>query len=79
MAASALIALPLLGAAPALTRTFSRGRAALRAERERGECRSGRRRPDLALFFTVDVPLGADPAAHATSLRALPRVESAEP
>ena len=61
------------------TPTFSRSPDALRAERSRAERRSGRRLADLALYFTVDVPAGVDPAELAASLRALPLVESAAP
>lgn len=59
------------------SRTLSRSPEVLRAERARGERRSGRRLADLALYFTVDVPEGVDPAAFAAALRALPLVESA--
>ncbi len=65
--------------AGALTPTFGRSPAALRAERERGERESGRRLPDLTLFFDVPVPEGEAPASLAAALGALPEVESAEP
>ncbi len=59
------------------SRTFSRSPEKLRADRARGERRSGRRLADLALYFTVDVPPGSDANALAAALRALPLVESA--
>lgn len=62
-----------------LSRSFARDPAALRAERERGERRSGRRLADLSLFFDVPVPPGASAEALAAALRSLPEVESAEP
>ena len=65
--------------AGSLSPTFARSPALLRAERERGERRSGRRLPDLALFFDVPVPTGESPESLAAALRALPEVESAEP
>lgn len=61
------------------SRTFSRAPGTLRAERARAQRRSGRPLADLALFFTVDVPPGTDPAELAAALRALPLVESAQP
>lgn len=61
------------------SRTFSRSPETLRAERARAERRSGRRLADLALYFTIDVPAGTDPASLAAALRALPLVESAAP
>jgi serine protease len=61
------------------SRTFSRSPESLRAERARAERRSGRRLADLALYFTIDVPAGTDPAALAAALRTLPIVESAAP
>jgi len=57
--------------------SLARSPEALRAERTRAERRSGRRLRDLALYFTVLVPEGVDPAQLAAELRALPVVESA--
>ncbi|MEX2209005.1 MAG: S8 family serine peptidase [Myxococcota bacterium] len=61
------------------SRTFSRSPETLRAERSRAERRSGRRLADLALYFTIEVPAGTDPASLAAALRRLSIVESAAP
>jgi len=62
----------------ALARTFGRSAAALRSDRIRAERKSGRKLPELELFFNVSVPEGSDAKALAAALSALPEVESAQ-
>ncbi len=63
----------------ALSPTFVRSPAALRAEHALAERRGGRRLGELALFFNLEVAPGTDVAAFVAALRALPEVESADP
>ena len=60
-------------------RLFTRSEAALDAEREEAQDRSGRYLADLNLYFKIRLPDGADAAGLCDDLNALPFVELAEP
>ncbi|MBM4337873.1 MAG: hypothetical protein FJ108_18445 [Deltaproteobacteria bacterium] len=61
----------------AVAPTFARTREDLEAEHARAERRSGRRVPELALFFTLAVEAGVDAESLAAALADLPGVASA--
>jgi serine protease len=68
------------GAGPTdVSRLHDLPEAKLDSQRAAAEAESGRKLADLNLYFTVKLPAGADAAAVADRLNALPFVEFAEP